>query len=86
MIAARPAMVIVLLGVSVITFIILFAILMLGESLRLGQFLGMVLIISGVLVASASRPPAALVRMSVSTPRARMTLTGKTTSCGRYPS
>lgn len=43
-------------------FIILFAILMLGESLRLGQFLGMILIISGVLVASAARPPKGMSR------------------------
>ncbi len=43
-------------------FIILFAILMLGEKLTLGQFLGMVLIIGGVLIASATRPPAGLSR------------------------
>lgn len=43
-------------------FIIMFAMIMLGESLRLGQFLGMVMIISGVLVASATRPPEGLSR------------------------
>ena len=43
-------------------FIILFAVLMLGEGLRRGQFLGMVLIIGGVLVASAAKPPAGLSR------------------------
>lgn len=43
-------------------FIILFAIIMLGETLRLGQFLGMVMIISGVLVASAAKPPEGISR------------------------
>ncbi|MEN8008687.1 MAG: DMT family transporter [Candidatus Krumholzibacteriota bacterium] len=43
-------------------FIILFAFLMLGERLPLGQFAGMVFIIGGVLVASVSRPPAGLSR------------------------
>lgn len=43
-------------------FIIFFAIIMLGESLRLGQFMGMVMIISGVLVASATKPPEGLSR------------------------
>lgn len=38
-------------------FIILFAVLMLGERLAWQQFLGMVLIIGGVMVASVSRPP-----------------------------
>lgn len=46
-------------------FIILFAILMLGERLNLQQFLGMSLIIGGVLVASATRPPAGLARRDV---------------------
>ena len=43
-------------------FIILFAFLMLGERLTMSQFGGMVLIIGGVLVASATRPPEGLTR------------------------